>query len=167
MKVSISLDDRAFRRWLQRLEKQLPGTLDTVAKTLAAQGREYARDIVTVMIYATPERGGYRRTRQLIRSIYGANERRGSQHRVVIGASVGYAPYNEFGTYDGYAGDDVAADEILAAARDSNARLITLEYGRVESGLEPRPFIIPAIVMVEREAPAMLAEAVRRLAGGR
>lgn len=141
--------------------------MNTLVDTLAAVGREYARDIVTVLIYATPQRGGYRRTRTLIRSIYADVEyaRRRRPARVQIGASAHYAIYNEMGTHDGYLGEDTP-EEILADARAAQSDLITLEYGQPEKGLEPRPFIIPALVMLEREAPQLILRAYRRMARG-
>lgn len=163
------LEDRKLRRYLRRLGKDAPGAMEIVAETLAAQGREYARDIITLVIYATPERGGYRRTRMLIRSIYSAVEKdEKGRLQVTVGASAEYALWNEMGTGDAGAAigsnADEAAERILADAQASRQRLITLEYGNPGHGLEPRPFIIPALVMLQREAPAMIAEATERLA---
>lgn len=151
------------------LEQQSPATTATIAKTLAAQGREYARDIITVVIYATPERGGYRRTRMLIRSIYSAVEQgEKGKVEVTVGASADYARWNEMGTGDAGAeigsSLDEAAERILADAQATQQRLITLEYGNPGHGLEPRPFIIPALVMLQREAPELIARAYDRLA---
>lgn len=170
MKVTIALKDRQLLAYMARLERDAPKMANTVAQTLAAIGKEYARDIITVAIYATPERGGYRRTRQLIRSIYAqvTHAQKGRGARVTIGASAGYAAYNEFGTYDGYqlAGGAQAPTNIIAEARKAKSDLIVLEYGDVQRGLEPRPFLIPALVMLEREAPDLIIRAYRRFARG-
>jgi len=39
--------------------------------------------------------------------------------------------------------------------------LIRLEYGDPASGLEPRPWTIPTVVMVSRQVPKMVLKAVR------
>jgi hypothetical protein len=39
--------------------------------------------------------------------------------------------------------------------------LIQLEYGDPASGLEPRPWTIPAVVMVSRRVPAVVLRAIR------
>jgi hypothetical protein len=166
MVVSLSLDTREMQRYLGQLNKEMPDAVATIAHTLATLGKEYARDIITVQIYATPQRGDYRRTRYLLRSIYSAvqsYENRG--HRIAVGASASYAAFNEYGTYDGWLGEN-ASSEIVDAARRVQSDLITLEYGQVEVGLEPRPFIIPALVMLERKAPELVIRAMRRLANG-
>jgi hypothetical protein len=167
MVVDLTLDTREMRSYLATVQSRTPEAIDTIAQTLAALGKEFARDIVTVQIYATPQRGEYRRTRMLLRSIYSAVERIGTSGRaVVVGASVSYAAFNEYGTYDGWLGEN-ASEEIVEAARRANSDLITLEYGRVEAGLEPRPFIIPALVMLERKAPELVMRAMRRITDGR
>jgi len=145
--------------------RESPEQITLIAKALAALGREYARDIITVAIYATPERGGYRRTRMLLRGIYGDFRRIKGGASVELGASANYAAYNEFGTYDGYLGDS-APDEILEAARAARSDLIVLEYGNPGKGLEPRPFLIPALAMIERQAPGLIIRAYERLANG-
>jgi hypothetical protein len=166
MVVDLSLDTRQMQRYLATVQRQTPEAIDTIAHTLAALGKEWARDIVTVQIYATPQRGDYRRTRYLLRSIYSAVEKIGTSGRaVVVGASASYAAFNEYGTYDGWIGEN-ASSEIVEAARAVQSDLITLEYGRVEVGLEPRPFIIPALVMLERKAPELVMRAMRRITDG-
>lgn len=162
--VELQIDDRAFRRAALRLAQRSPDEIETVARTLVALGREYARDIITVVIYATPQRGDYKRTRYLIRSIYGAVERIGSGAvRMTIGAAAEYAIYNELGTLSGYPGENAAAEILEAARKQADSELIILEYGRPETGLEPRPFIIPALVMMERRLPGLVFAALKRL----
>jgi hypothetical protein len=166
MDISLSLDTREMQRYLVRLGREMPEAVATIAHTLATLGKEYARDIITVQIYATPQRGGYRRTRYLLRSIYSAVQAyKKDGHRIVVGASASYAAFNEYGTYDGWIGEN-ASEEIVEAARQAQSDLITLEYGNVEVGLEPRPFIIPALVMLERKAPELVIRAMRRLSNG-
>lgn len=162
--MSITVTDDSLLRAIANLAKRMPKELDLVAETLAAKGKEYARDIITVTIYSTPERSGYKRTRYLIRSIYSAVERGEGRHSysIIVGAAANYSAYNELGTYDGYLGEDEAEAKILADARADQRELITLEYGDVERGLEPRPYILPSIVMLERELPDLLSEAMNR-----
>lgn len=162
MRVSVSLDDKALVRALGRMRARAPEEVTIVARTLAAIGREYARDLITVMIYATPQRGGYKRTRFLLRSIFGEATKEGGTDVVTIGAAAEYAVYNELGTYDGA----TLPEDVLAEARRNRSDLITLEYGSPERGLEPRPFILPAMIKLERELPGLVLIAYRRLARG-
>ena len=165
MQVVVDLDDRQMRQRLQQMQRTMPAEVDLIAETLAALGKEYARDLVTVMIYATPQRSGYRRTRWLIRSIYSAVERNMNNRTIIVGAAAHYAAFNEFGTYDGWLGSD-AEKQILQDARAAHSDLIKLEYGDVASGLEPRPYIIPALVMLERKLPELTIRAIRRVMRG-
>lgn len=157
--VTVEVEDKALRRALGNLVTRTPAEVEAIARTLAGLGREWARDIITIAIYATPQRGGYQRTRYLLRSIYGAVDRINSEYRVTVGAAANYTAANELGTYDA----SVAPEEVLEAARAAASDLIVLEYGRPERGLEPRPFIIPALVMMERELPELVIRAYRRL----
>lgn len=161
MQVRVEVDDKELRRALEQLRDAVPREVDLIARTLAGIGREYARDIITIAIYATPERGGYQRTRYLLRSIYGAVDSDKNASVVTLGAAAEYSSYNELGTYDG----EVAPDEVLERARKVKSDLIVLEYGDVDRGLEPRPFILPALVMLERRVPGLVAQAYRRLGG--
>ena len=163
--MTITVDDRELQAALVKLRQRAPHEIKLIAETLAALGKEYARDIVTVMIYATPERSGYKRTRFLLRSIYSEVQQRKGQTIITLGAGANYAAFNEFGTYDGWLGEGAEA-QILADARAAGSDLITLEYGNPGRGLEPRPFIIPALVQLEKKAPELVMRAVRRMTRG-
>jgi hypothetical protein len=164
--VRIKITDRSLQHNMARLRARIPHELDTAAKTMAAIGKEYARDIVTVVIYQTPMRSGYKRTRFLLRSIYSTVKRSERGRVITVGAAADYSAYQELGTYEGYLGEGAAEEQILRDARAFGAFLITLEYGRVERGLEPRPFILPALIMLERELPYHVEEAIYRLLKG-
>jgi len=162
--MAFTITDDSLVRNLRRLQREAPQAMETMTLAAAAQGREFARDIVTQQIYATPQRSGYQRTRMLIRSIYGSTERfQNGGYAIIVGASAHYAAYNEFGTYQGYIGDDAVPDEIIERARRHRGEPILVQYPPADSGLEPRPFILPALVMVERELPGMVREALYRL----
>ena len=161
--MSFTIEDDSLVRNLRRLQREAPQALGVVADAAAAKGREFARDIVTQQIYATPRRSDYVRTRMLIRSIYSSTSRSGTSYAVIVGASAHYAAYNEFGTYEGYIGDDEIPDEIIDRARRSRGEPIVLQYAPAAKGLEPRPYILPSLVMVERELPTMVREAIYRM----
>jgi len=166
MKVTLTIDDRAFIRHMERVQREAPREFHAIATTLAAQGRELARDNVTHQIYATPQRSGYKRTRLLIRSIFGEAEATPTGAMVTIGAAAHYAAYNEFGTYDGFdmlGGSGGALGNLIYLSRQVNGDARQLEFGQVERGLEPRPYIIPALIQLEMMAPEMMAAAHQRL----
>ena len=165
MSMTLRIVDDTLARNLRKLAVNAPSMIETLLDVAGASAKEHARDIITRIIYATPMRSDYRRTRMLLRSIYHAVEKEGTTYSVILGASAHYAAYNELGTYDGYMGDGDAEafiiEDALSAARSGN--LVVLEYGRPEKGLEPRPFILPALVMLSLDIPDMFREAVDRL----
>ncbi|MBA2666054.1 MAG: hypothetical protein H0U69_03345 [Trueperaceae bacterium] len=162
MRVTVIVEDRKLVRALGLIRSRAPGEMEIIARTLAAIGKEYARDIITVVIYATPQRSGYKRTRFLLRSIFGEFQKMERGHVVTIGAAAKYAYFNELGTYD----SAILPETVLDDARRNRSDLITLEYGSPERGLEPRPFILPAMIKLERELPGLVLTAYRRLGRG-
>lgn len=158
-----------FKVDLSGLEKHIKASnvgtraaLDTLFTQLANDGEGFARELVDWQIYETPERG-YERTQALRRSIYAFKIRVSpNKFQVLIGAIGGaggraYALFNERGTYGGR----ISLQRILKDAIEVGPGLILLEYGEPRSGLEPRPFTIPAAVMVFRQFPNAFLVAVR------
>lgn len=135
-----------------------------MARYLALEGRERARDIVTQQIYATPQRGGYRRTYSLLRSIYGEARKSGFTHVVIVGAAVDYATYNELGTYDNYYPG--IEQDIMDRALAEGSRLPIVTFPKEGIGLEPRPFVIPAIASLYNDLEDLLEQAYRRMKRG-
>jgi hypothetical protein len=167
MGVRVTFYDESLLRGMAQLAAHWPKELPIVMETLAALGKEFARDIVTEMIYATPQRGEYRRTRMLIRSIYSAVRQEGTTHLISVGASAHYAAFNEFGTYESWLGEN-ADRQIIEASRGKQGSRDTLillktEFGDPQGGLEPRPFILPALVMLERRLPEFIWRSLERV----
>jgi hypothetical protein len=54
----------------------------------------------------------------------------------------------------------VSVQDILQMAANAPGELIVLEFGSVEKGLEPRPFILPSWELMRREMPRTVYEAL-------
>lgn len=162
MKVTTSVDLTAFQRRATRVKSEVYSGLMQVVRDLTREAEDYATELITVMIYDTPERG-YDRTGMLRDSIVATSHMLSNDRweiRVHARGGAGgreYASFNELGTYDLRR----SFEDILAAAEFANARLIELNYGRPGKGLEPRPWVIPTAVHVAREAPALILELIR------
>ena len=157
-----SVDLTGLQAHFKRLEGLAIDKIDAGFTRLEGEAASLARDIIDQQIYRTPERG-YERTGKLGDSIYAFKRRAGRDSwEIVVGAYGGaggrlYALYNERGTY----GARVTLESILQRALAASSHPIQLEYGRPGEGLEPRPWVIPSIVMISRRVPAMVLQAVR------
>lgn len=163
MRVNSQVDLRGLELQLGRTRSEVRLELVDVVRRLTREAEAYATELITVMIYDTPERG-YDRTGMLRDSIVASSNQLSPDRweiRVYARGGAGgreYALFNELGTYDGHR----TFEDILAATEFATARLIQLNYGRPSRGLEPRPWVIPTAVHVAREAPALILEAVRK-----
>lgn len=160
--VKFNVDLSGWERHVKASDAGTRAALDTAFTQLSGEGEDYARELVDWQIYETPERG-YERTQALRRSIYAFKIKPSpNKYQVLIGAIGGaggraYALFNERGTYGGR----ITLQRILKDAIAVGPGLILLEYGEASSGLEPRPFTIPAAVMVFRQFPNAFLVAVR------
>lgn len=159
--VNLNIDLSVLERHFNSLDLEVKSQLDRTFNRLEGDAEAIATEIINALIYRTPERGGYKRTGALRDSIEAAWVQVGDRWSIILTARGGaggrtYALYNEAGTYDGA----VSLDSILRRARANQAALILLEYGDPASGLEPRPWTIPTIVMLRRDFPKHFMEAV-------
>lgn len=150
---------------LERHYKQLEVEVEKNTKALmtreVTEAEERALELIDKVIYDTPERGGYKRTGALKRSIYAVYVKRGYEWHLEVGAlgspERAYALYNERGTYKGR----VTLDSIMKLAmKNAYKGLIVLEYGDAAKGLEPRPWTIPVVVMMNRDLGPKLDAAI-------
>lgn len=156
-KVDLS---KLVRHW-NALELETKSALDRAFHRMQGDAEAVATEIINALIYRTPERGGYKRTGALRDSIEAVWVNVGDRWSLILTASGGaggrrYALFNEAGTYDGA----VSLQSILARARRDDRALILLEYGDPATGLEPRPWTIPTVVMMRRDFPKEFAAAV-------
>lgn len=164
MKVQSSVDLTGLQRRMGKVTSGVRLELANVVRQLTQEAEAYATELITVMIYDTPQRGGYERTGMLRDSIVASSHQLASDRweiRVYARGGAGgreYALFNELGTFDNHR----SFEQILAAANVATARLIELNYGRPGKGLEPRPWVIPTAVHVARRAPLLILEAVRK-----
>lgn len=155
MPVTTTVNLTGLQTHFKRLESLAIDKIDEGFTRLEGEAEALARQLIDVQIYDTPPRG-YARTGELKRSIYAFKARRGRDSwEIVVGAYGGaggrlYALYNERGTY----GSRVTLESILQ-------RALQLEYGNPGQGLEPRPWVIPSVVMVSRQVPAMVLKAIQ------
>ena len=160
--IETTVSIQGLERHFKRLEGLAIDRIDEGFTKLQGTAEQLARQLIDVQIYDTPPRG-YDRTGELKRSIYAFKRRKGRDSwEIVVGAFGGaggrlYALYNERGTYGGR----VTLESIMQRALTAGDGLIRLEYGDPASGLEPRPWTIPTVVMVSRQVPKMVLKAVR------
>ena len=160
--VSATVDISGLREHFRRLEGLAIDRIDEGFTRLEGQAERLAREIIQRQIYDTPSRG-YDRTGKLGDSIYAFKRRTGRDSwELVIGAYGGaggrlYALYNERGTYAGR----VTLESILQRALAASGEPILLEYGDPSRGLEPRPWVVPSVVMISRRVPDMVRRAIR------
>jgi hypothetical protein len=163
IKTTVNLTGLALH--FQGIKHNFRHELERVLVDLEQEAERNAKQLLTILVYATPESPTYERTRALINSIT-AHSRRASHDlwEVVVYASGSgerhYASYVEGGTFGGHR----TFDEILRDAQGFQADLIVLEYGQPSKGVQPKPFIVPAAVMTARAAPPLIIQAVRRAA---
>lgn len=146
------------------LESRVPREVDSGVSRLESGAERTAIRIINRQIYETPPRPPYVRTGALRDSIYAVKDRSAKWRWAIMVGAVGgaggrsYALYNERGTRAGR----VSLSSIRARALAETARgLILLEYGDPASGLEPRPWVIPTVVMTAREFERVFLDAVR------
>ena len=148
--------------YLRNLDKAGQAAARIGMARVSIRGKEHALELINTLIYNTPQRGGYIRTGALRRSI--EFYVRGNQYSTSIYAVAGrdlirpYAKFNEQGTRESH----VSAEDILAQARSTVGELILLEYGRGRGGLEPRPFMYPTLIFMERILPEEVYAALQR-----
>ena len=162
--VKTAVDLSGLERHFKLLAAGTSERIDTAFVGLQDAAENLARRVVDAQIYDTPPRGGYDRTGALKRSIYAIRIREAPfRWQLVVGAVGGaggrsYALFNERGTYGGR----ISLEQVLADAKAAGPGLIVLEYGDPESGLEPRPWTIPTVVMVHNSLPEIVLDAIRR-----
>jgi hypothetical protein len=162
--IDLEIEAHLHRRSLKKIATLTDREIAAVARFLAVEGRERARDIATAQIYATPQRGDYKRTYTLLRSIYGEVRKVGFSHIIIVGAAADYAIFNELGTYDNtFPG---IQDQIALDAFDTGSARPLLTYPKNGRGLEPRPFIIPAVVALYNNLVSLLDQAYARVSRG-
>lgn len=132
---------------------------------VAVKGLSHALTLLDRLIYDTPQRGGYVRTRRLRRGMrtFVREETEGPVLYIINDArskkGAPYPVYNELGTRSGFR----PVDRILSQARRQlPTSLVLLEFGRVSGGLEPRPFFFPTLAFMEYQIPIELERALLR-----
>lgn len=155
-------DITGFERHMRTVQAATLDNIDASMSELTDGAEDLAWDLINAQIYDTPPRGGYDRTGALRDSIHAAKDRRGKSvwglYLGAIGGAAGriYALYNERGTWGGR----VTLQSIQRKAMQTKG-IIRLQYGDPKSGLEPRPWIIPTMVMMVREFPNRVRDAVK------
>lgn len=125
-----------FRKRAEALRKNLPALATQGART----AQLHARRGVMLNVYDT-ERGEYRRSRDLLRSIYANGEANGSSVGIQVGASAPYASFIEYGT-----GPMGLSPEQLNGYLEVLPPGGLLRFGRSgRAYLLPGPFIAPAL----------------------
>lgn len=125
-----------FRKRAEALKKNLPALATQGART----AQLHARRGVMLNVYDT-ERGEYRRSRDLLRSIYANGESNGSSVGIQVGASAPYASFIEYGT-----GPMGLSPEQLNGYLEVLPPSGLLRFGRSGSAyLLPGPFIAPSL----------------------
>lgn len=157
--LKLDVDLSGLESLASDLQRTLPGELLGVAHDLSQQAEQDAKTEINRVIYNTAERGGYERTGALRDSIKGFAEVDRVGVTVGLEARGGaggreYASYNELGTRGSFR--DVAS--ILADARDAPFGALA-SYSR-STGLEPRPYLYPALAEAERNLEGAILDAV-------
>lgn len=125
-----------FRKRAEALSKNLPALATQGART----AKLHAQRGVRLNVYDT-ERGEYRRSRDLLRSIYANGEANGSSVGIQVGASAPYASFIEYGT-----GPMGLSPEQLNGYLEVLPPGGLLRFGRSgRAYLLPGPFISPAL----------------------
>lgn len=159
--VKFKVDTSGLEEHYKTLMREIEKNVDAVMTKSVSAAEEVAVEIINKQIYNTPERG-YKRTGALRDSVYAVLIKKPPNvWELEIGAlgssARSYALYNERGTYAGRMElDAIMRDAIRASARV----LIHLEYGDPASGLEPRPWTIPAVVTMNRELFEQIERAI-------
>lgn len=159
--IKFKVDISGLERHYKTLQSEVRKNIDAVMTRAVPTAEEAAVEVINKQIYNTPERG-YERTGVLRDSIYAVVIKKPPHiWELEIGAlgssARSYALYNERGTYAGRMElDDIMRDAIRASARV----LIKLEYGDPAKGLEPRPWTIPAVVMMNRDLFDQIEKAI-------
>lgn len=162
----LDIDLYAFERDLQAFDRELGEDLLGVGDDLAKQAEADARQRLETLVYSTPQRGGYERTRMLIDSVQGSTAPTPTGVEVTLEAVGGnggrqYAAANETGTRARY----VPLETLLREARADPDPLGMRPYERGPGGLEPRPYVAPAMARAEDELPEVVLEAVSKAWG--
>lgn len=159
----IRVDIGGLERHFAKLERDTMTNLDQLLVRNQDDAEDTARVLLNLQVYDTPERGGYKRTRSLWRSVYALRLRESrTVWSLVVGAVGGargrsYALYVERGTYAGR----IDLEQVWRDAQRVGQDLIHLEYGRPDAGMEPRPFTIPTVVMIVNSWSQSVLEAIR------
>ena len=146
----IEIDLFAFEQDLQRFDRELGDDLLGVGDDLGRQAESDAKARLETLVYGTPQRGGYERSRMLIDSVQGSavSTREGFEVTLeAVGGNGGrqYAAANETGTRARY----VPLETLLREARASDDPLGMSPYERGPGGLEPRPYVSNAMAAAE------------------
>lgn len=141
-------DSSGLEQLLTEMDTGLTAALPGLAEDLKVQGVSDTQQRLDLMIYSTPERG-YERTGKLRESIHGDASADGDGLTVALSGGPGarnksYSEYNELGTF----GSRVSLDRALKDARAADDPLGLPAYPR-SSGLESRPFVLPALAEME------------------
>lgn len=166
MTIKFKVDTSGLEEHYKTLMREIQKNVDAVMTKSVSTAEEVAVEIINKQIYNTPERG-YERTGALRDSVYAVLIKKPPHvWELEIGAlgssARSYALYNERGTYAGRMElDAIMRDAIMRDAIRASARvLIHLEYGDPASGLEPRPWTIPAVVTMNRELFEQIERAI-------
>lgn len=163
-KLFLDIDTSEVDQLLQVLDRFGQRDAGRVAmQEVAVKSLEHALRLLDTLIYDTPPRGGYERTRRLRRGMktFVREETEGpvlyfvNDARSKSGAP--YPVYNEMGTR----ALAQRPDAILNMARSRlPTDLVLIEFGRQSGGLEPRPFFLPTVAYAEHLLPVELERAL-------
>lgn len=164
MRVFLDLDTSEVDNLFASLERFAARDAGRVAfQRVAVKSEQHALRLLDALIYSTPPRGGYERTRRLRRGmqVFVREEGEGPVLYVINDArsprGAPYSVYNELGTRTGA----TSPDAILNRARGMvPSELILIQFGRVSGGLEPRPFFFPTVAYAEHLIPIELEQAL-------
>ena len=163
-RLDITLDTSEVDRLLQALSEFGRKDAGRVAlQRVAVKSLQHALALLDALIYDTPPRGGYERTRRLRRGMKTfVREEDGGPVLYIINDArskrgAPYPVYNELGTY---ANARNPADILAAAQGRVPSNLILMQFGKVGRGLEPRPFFFPTVAYAEHIIPIELERAL-------
>jgi hypothetical protein len=161
MQPRLTMNQKAAEAFFTRLTTAGRTAQRVAIQRLAVSGEAHALRAINELIYWKEERG-YQRTGDLRASIHAFAVEQGKVWKVYLVATAPYAAFNERGTFGsrGPWTGRVSVQDILQMAANAPGELIVLEFGSVEKGLEPRPFILPSWELMRREMPRTVYEAL-------
>lgn len=155
-------DDRV-RLFLGELERfGLEGTI-RVMVTLRAYGATHLERLMDALIYGTPPRKYYKRTKKL-RGLARVRYRTLVSGRALFVISAApYSHFVEYGTLEGWTpAEQIYAESVAKAEEGEIDQVVLIEHGRVSEGLEARPIVYPTVAYLTAILPTVVYQELMR-----